>query len=201
MDKNQLVAIYLSGLVIAELLRFPQRINRFRDHQVWQKASNQSRIMELVVLTSVILGFWIFPLMYSFTPWLGAFNYLLPTWAIRIAILLFFWSLIIRLIAQLTLSQSWSSTLETSENHTFIQSGVYSFTRHPIYVSLIFWALAQPFLLQNYLAGVAGAVAVMLIWFVRVPREEAMMIDIFGDEYLHYMKRTGRFLSVKHTYK
>jgi protein-S-isoprenylcysteine O-methyltransferase Ste14 len=201
MDKNQLVAIYLSGLAIAELLRFPQRVNRFRGRQVWQKASDQSSIMELVVLTSVILGFWIFPLMYSFTPWLSAFNYVLPTWANRIAILLFFWSLIIRLIAQLTLSQSWSSTLETSENHKFIQSGVYSFTRHPIYVSLIFWALAQPFLLQNYLAGVAGPVAVMLIWFVRVPREEAMMIDIFGDEYLYYMKRTGRFLPLKHTFK
>jgi protein-S-isoprenylcysteine O-methyltransferase Ste14 len=30
-----------------------------------------------------------------------------------------------------------------------------------------------------------------LLW--RVPKEEQMMIETFGDEYKDYMKRTGRF--------
>jgi protein-S-isoprenylcysteine O-methyltransferase Ste14 len=28
----------------------------------------------------------------------------------------------------------------------------------------------------------------------RVPKEEQMLIEAFGDEYRDYMKRTGRFL-------
>ncbi|MCJ7701566.1 MAG: isoprenylcysteine carboxylmethyltransferase family protein, partial [Anaerolineales bacterium] len=116
-----------------------------------------------------------------------------------IAIVLFLTSMVIRLIAQLTLSRSWSFTIETSENHEFIQNGIYSLTRHPIYVSLIFWAIAQPVLLQNYLAGLCGPIAVLLIWVIRVPHEEALMIGAFGDEYLSYMERTGRVFRRKHT--
>lgn len=44
------------------------------------------------------------------------------------------------------------------------------------------------------LAGVGGIVAVALIWLVRVPREEAMMVERFGDAYREYMSRTGRLL-------
>ena len=34
----------------------------------------------------------------------------------------------------------------------------------------------------------------LVILVARVPREEQMMLDQFGDEYREYMKRTGRFL-------
>ncbi len=39
------------------------------------------------------------------------------------------------------------------------------------------------------------AVAVLSITgtVVRVPKEEQMMIEAFGDEYKAYMQRTGRF--------
>jgi protein-S-isoprenylcysteine O-methyltransferase Ste14 len=56
----------------------------------------------------------------------------------------------IRLSAQLTLSRSWSYTLETAQRHHLIKHGIYSLTGHPIYVSLIFWAIAQPVLLLIY---------------------------------------------------
>jgi protein-S-isoprenylcysteine O-methyltransferase Ste14 len=37
------------------------------------------------------------------------------------------------------------------------------------------------------------AVAVIAGLFVRVPKEEQMMIEEFGEEYKAYMQRTGRF--------
>ena len=192
MDKIFLVAIYLIGLIFAEVLRIPQRLRRYQDHQTRKKADHPSRFSELIVLSSILLGIWILPIIYSVTSWLSVFDYMLPSWTIWIAIVLFLTSMVIRLIAQLTLSRPWSFTLETSENHRFIQNGIYSLIRHPIYVSLIFWAIAQPVLLQNYLAGLSGPAAVLLIWVIRVPREEALMIGAFGDEYRSYMEKTGR---------
>jgi len=37
------------------------------------------------------------------------------------------------------------------------------------------------------------AVAVIAGLFARVPKEEKMMIETFGDEYTAYMQRTGRY--------
>jgi len=33
-----------------------------------------------------------------------------------------------------------------------------------------------------------------LIFLTRIPREEKMMLERFGDEYREYQERTGRFL-------
>jgi protein-S-isoprenylcysteine O-methyltransferase Ste14 len=73
-----------------------------------------------------------------------------------------------------------------------VTNGIYGRIRHPIYTSLVLWGAAQPFLLQNILAGWGGALAVALIWLVRVPAEEKMMRERFGEEYVRYMNRTGR---------
>ena len=61
-------------------------------------------------------------------------------------------------------------------------------------MSWIVWAAAQPFLLQNAVAGLGGAAAVTLVWLVRVPREEAMMLGAFGDDYRNYMATVGRLM-------
>lgn len=193
MDQSCLAAIYFSGLIIAEALRIPQRIIRFKSRNIWRKPHNSSSSAEKIVLVSVVTGIWILPLINSFTSWLSAFDISLPTWSVWTGIFLFIVSLIIRITAQLTLARSWSFTLETSEKHQFIQHGIYSLTRHPIYISLIFWAIAQLVLLQNYIAGFGGMVAVALIWLIRVPREEKLMLEVFGRDYEYYIERTGRF--------
>jgi protein-S-isoprenylcysteine O-methyltransferase Ste14 len=197
MDKEILVAIYFIGLCFAEVLRLPHRINRYKYRHRWREAKQSTRQTEWVVLVFVVVGIWILPLIYSFSSWLTLFDFSLPLWSTVIAAVLFLTSLIIRLIAQRTLSRSWSFTLETSDKHKLIHNGIYSFTRHPIYVSLIFWAIAQPGLIQNYLAGFSGAVAVMLIWLIRVPREEELLIEVFGNKYRNYMDQTGKFFPKK----
>ena len=40
--------------------------------------------------------------------------------------------------------------------------------------------------------AICGLTIAGLVW--RVPKEEQMMIEAFGDEYKAYMQRTGRFL-------
>jgi protein-S-isoprenylcysteine O-methyltransferase Ste14 len=185
--------IYLSGLGFAEALRLPRRVDRIRERRVWSRGRVPFRISEFLVVTSVILGIWVFPIAYTFTDWLRPFDYGLPVWAVYLAVFVFCVGLLIRWRAQISLASQWSFTLETVDDHTLVTSGIYSFMRHPIYVSLILWALTQPVLLQNLIAGLGGVISVALIWIVRVPREERMMIELFGEEYRQYMSRTGIF--------
>ena len=184
--------LYLAGLVFAEGLRFRRRIERVRSAQSWH-AAQRSRVPEAIVLVAIALGIWVLPFVFICTPWLRSFDYSLPEWASGIGAAAFALSLVVRWRAQTALGRQWSFTLETARGHALVTQGIFAWVRHPIYVSLLLWALAQPLLLQNAVAGVAGAIAVALIWFVRVPREERMMLETFGDEYRRYMARTGRF--------
>jgi protein-S-isoprenylcysteine O-methyltransferase Ste14 len=63
-----------------------------------------------------------------------------------------------------------------------------------MYASGWLLSLAQALLLQNWVAGPAGVVAFLPLYFVQVPREERMMLDHFGDDYRNYAAQTGRIV-------
>jgi protein-S-isoprenylcysteine O-methyltransferase Ste14 len=56
------------------------------------------------------------------------------------------------------------------------------------------WGMAQTLLLQNWIAGWAGLVLFLPMYVSRVPREEQLMMEQFGEAYREYVKRTGRIV-------
>lgn len=186
--------LYLAGLAFAEALRLPRRVARAQTRRSWRRARAPSRVLELLVVGAVVIGIWALPIAHMFTDWLKTWDYSLPPWATWLGVIVFLVSLGIRWKAQRDLGGQWSYTLETAEGHRLVTSGIYARLRHPIYTSLILWAAAQALLLHNFAAGWSGAVAVALIWFIRVPREEQLMLEEFGEEYRKYMARTGRLI-------
>ena len=75
-------------------------------------------------------------------------------------------------------------------------SDVVAFLRQPGWTTAIFWllALAQAALIPNWIAGLSGVVGWGILFFLRVGREEQLMIETFGDEYRTYMRQTARVL-------
>ena len=92
------------------------------------------------------------------------------------------------------LGANWSPSLEINSQQTLTTEGVYGVLRHPMYASQCLYSLAQALLLQNWIAGLAGLAAFVPMYLVRVPREEQMMLDHFGDAYRAYGERTGGIL-------
>jgi len=92
------------------------------------------------------------------------------------------------------LGDSWSVTLELNAEHRLVTRGVYHLVRHPMYLSFFVLGIGQALLLANWIAGLSGLAATALLVAVRLPHEEAMMIEAFGDEYRDYMRRTGGIL-------
>lgn len=92
------------------------------------------------------------------------------------------------------LGRNWSVTLEVRDQHKLVTHGVYNRVRHPMYAAFWLWALAQAFLLPNWIAGAAGLVGFGTLFLLRVGREERLMIETFGDDYRKYMERTARIV-------
>lgn len=92
------------------------------------------------------------------------------------------------------LGRNWSVTLDTRQGHRLVSDGLYKLVRHPMYTAFWLLALAQAALLANWVAGLAGVVGWGTLFFLRIGREEQLMIDTFGEDYRQYMRRTARIL-------
>ena len=150
--------------------------------------------VEKALMIIVIPGGLLLPVIYLFTPWLAFADYRLPAGAPWCGVLLMAAALWLFWRSHADLGQNWSVTLEVRKGHHLIAQGVYRSIRHPMYASIWLWCLAQGLMLQNWLAGWYAFFAFALMYFIRTPREEKMMRDFFGQEYVEYMQRTGRIL-------
>ena len=73
-------------------------------------------------------------------------------------------------------------------------TGAFKYVRHPLYAAFL---SVFSFGLAIYLNGyvyILWAVLLHPIWAYLVRPEEKLMIDIFGEAYLEYKKKTGRFV-------
>ncbi len=192
--RNIGIILYFVGLVFSEALRLPRRYTHLQSRSRWRAGEGVSRASESVVLLGIAVGLWMLPGIYAFTRRLDSHNYPVSGFLVWIASVVFMFGLLIRWLAHKTLAGLWSGTLELAQDHKLITTGIYGYLRHPIYTSMILWALCQPLLLPNAVAGFSGLAAVVLLWLLRVPKEEAMMQARFGEEYTRYAARTGRIV-------
>jgi protein-S-isoprenylcysteine O-methyltransferase Ste14 len=149
-------------------------------------------LQEKLLLPAMLVTSLLFPVIYLFTPLFSFADYELSHWVhlcglvSMVAGLWLFWR------SHADLGSNWSPTLETRKGHEIIKFGVYRRIRHPMYAAIWLFSIAQGLLLDNWLAGWAVVVAFTLLYCLRKPHEEAMMIDHFGDAYKDYMAETGR---------
>jgi protein-S-isoprenylcysteine O-methyltransferase Ste14 len=92
------------------------------------------------------------------------------------------------------LGTNWSITLEVREKHQLVMHGVYRWVRHPMYLALLIYSLGQALVLPNWLVGPSYGVAMVLVFSLRVGREEHMMLEEFGKDYEAYMATTKRLI-------
>lgn len=83
-------------------------------------------------------------------------------------------------------------TSATREQHRLVTHGPYRWVRHPLYTIGSSLFIAFGMMADNWFIAVLGILA-FIAMAVRTPKEEANLIEKFGDEYREYMKRTGRF--------
>ena len=136
----------------------------------------------------------VFPLFFIFTPWLNFANYYLPQFIRWVGIILFILACWLLWRSHADLGKYWTFLLETKNNQVLVKDGVYKYMLHPMYTAHLLWALANLLIIPNWIAGPSFLLFSILLYLYRIPKEEAMMIKQFGEEYKEYMKKTGRIL-------
>ncbi len=174
--------------IIYILVRAPFE-NRYKQEE---KSKTIHSIKEKYLLFLLSLGLIVIPIAWLFTPFLDSFDIELPVLARLLGIVISISSLIYFNWIHKTLGANWSPTLEIRKGHQLVKTGPYKRIRHPMYAQIWLWTIAQFLIVSNSIAGLSGIVAWAILYFIRVPGEEKMMIDHFGNEYVQYMSQTGR---------
>ena len=84
-------------------------------------------------------------------------------------------------------------TSATRKEHKLVTNGIYHYIRHPLYTFGSSMFIAFGMMADSWIVAALGILTFILM-AIRTPKEEANLIEKFGDEYREYMKRTGRFL-------
>jgi len=116
-----------------------------------------------------------------------------PNWLRWFGVGLGFLSIPFLVWVHYVLDKEWSVTLKLQADHKLVTGGPYRRIRHPMYAVLIVFELSWVLVSANLLFLIYYAIAILLI-ILRIPKEERMMLEKFGEGYRIYMKRTGRLL-------
>lgn len=92
-----------------------------------------------------------------------------------------------------SLGHNLTDTVVTRQEAMLITHGPYRWVRHPFYLAFAMAVTANGLVTANGFLAVTG-LAAWLVVVARTSIEESKLIDRFGQEYLDYMQRTGRFL-------
>jgi len=187
---NAGIVAWLVGIVSWVALRWiPNR--RSRKVRIDKTSRTPSERFSMVI-SSAGLGY--VPLLWVVTGWPSALDHATHPVLVLIGIALFAGSLRLFRITHKALGAMWSHSLDLRENHKLVTAGIYEKVRHPMYTAFWLWAVAQPFLLANWMAGLAGIVGFGTLFFLRIGQEEAMMEARFGQQYRDYCARTKRLI-------
>jgi protein-S-isoprenylcysteine O-methyltransferase Ste14 len=165
------------------------------DKETGEKVSRKvdgTTMMTIIRIGGLVL--WLSPLVYMINPsWMAWSKINLPEWVRWIGV--GFGILCVFGIYWLfsSIGSDITPTSGTRKGHKLITNGIYRYIRHPLYTFGASLFISFGMMADLWFIAALGIVTFILM-AIRTPKEEANLIEKFGDEYREYMNRTGRFL-------
>jgi protein-S-isoprenylcysteine O-methyltransferase Ste14 len=192
---NENIFRLLAAVIIVCAVAISSYYRRKADRDTGEKISRKAdgtRMMNIIRLFGLVL--WLSPLVYLINPkWMTWSKIGLPDGIRWLGVA--FGLLCVAGVYWLfsSIGSGITPTSATREKHSLVTHGPYRWVRHPLYTIGSSLFLAFGMMADNWFVALLGVLA-FIAMAVRTPKEEANLIDKFGDEYREYMKRTGRFL-------
>ena len=181
--------IFLTGISIS--IYFRSKADRDTGERVSWKDEGIVMILALrlggLLLWFSMLGYLIYP------PLLAWSKVGLPEWARWLGaglgitcVFLIYWMFS-------SIGTGITPTVATRSEHKLVTKGPYRWIRHPLYTFGTTLFLSFALMADSWFIAVMAVLAIVLL-AMRLPNEEAHLIEKFGDEYREYIKHTGKFL-------
>ncbi len=196
------LALFLAGSAVRAYYTRKLRLTiPDTERSVWERLRDAAAVeggFAAVLLTAQGIFLSVTMVLYVFFySWVSGFRLSLPDWLRWLGFCLGAASLPFLVWVHHTLGKHWSVSLELREGHRLVTGGPYRWVRHPMYTVHIVYFLAWVLVSDNLLLLVNYLLTITLI-VMRIPREERMLLEEFGDEYRAYMRRTSRLLPCLH---
>jgi protein-S-isoprenylcysteine O-methyltransferase Ste14 len=101
--------------------------------------------------------------------------------------------LVFAIWARLILGRNWSGVITLKEGHELIERGPYRVVRHPIYTGILAM-FAGTAIALGYFGGFLGFLLVFVSFWVKLKREEDLMLEHFPVKYAAYQRRVKRII-------
>jgi protein-S-isoprenylcysteine O-methyltransferase Ste14 len=182
-----LIVVYTVFSIIR--IQYQVRAQRAGFKTVIEESKRYSVFLSLLICYEVLILF-----IYLLGPHLLYWaNLPFPMWVRWLGLVLALASLAMFIWVHQHLGNNFSMKLRIKESHTLIISGPYQWIRHPMYTAFYLLHFAAFLLTANWFIGLSWLLGLTIIIYMRISREESMMLDKFGEDYRVYMKRTGMF--------
>jgi protein-S-isoprenylcysteine O-methyltransferase Ste14 len=100
----------------------------------------------------------------------------------------------LRVWAAVTLGGYYTRTLTTTKNHRVVTTGPYSWVRHPAYLGVILLWSGFGVLSSSLAIAFLFPVVFVAVYLYRISVEERMLVEVFGDAYVQYQRRTNKLI-------
>jgi protein-S-isoprenylcysteine O-methyltransferase Ste14 len=185
----------LAGVILITGMGISSYFRLKADKETGEKISRKvdgSAMMNFIKIGGLIL--WLSPFVYLINPsWMAWSRIGLPEWARWLGVGLGLIGVFGVYWLFSSIGSGISPTIATREKHVLSTKGPYKYIRHPLYTFGSSLFISFGMMADNWFIALLGILA-FIGMAVRTPKEEANLIEKFGDEYREYMKHTGRFL-------
>jgi protein-S-isoprenylcysteine O-methyltransferase Ste14 len=192
---NENIFRILAGVILITGMGISTYFRLKADRETGEKISRKvdgSAMMNFIKIGGLIL--WLSPFVYLINPaWMAWSRIGLPEWARWLGVGLGLIGVFGVYWLFSSIGSGISPTSATREKHVLSTKGPYKYIRHPLYTFGSSLFIAFGMMADNWFIALLGILA-FIGMAVRTPKEEANLIEKFGDEYREYMKHTGRFL-------
>jgi protein-S-isoprenylcysteine O-methyltransferase Ste14 len=152
---------------------------------------SKSAADRLLVLFIIPFGTVAIPASWVLSTLLEFADYSRPTWVALLGAGVMSTGTILFWRTHFELGRSFSGLLQIMNGANLVTTGLYTRVRHPMYAAIAIYALGQLLLIPNWIAGPSNLIVAVFIYLVRVPREEVLLQQAFGDEFEHYKANSG----------
>lgn len=192
---NENILRILAAVILFTGIGISSYFRRKADTDTGEKISRSvdgSVTMNLIRIGGLML--WLSPLVYLVNPaWMAWSKIGLPDWVRWLGVGIGIMCTIGIYWLFSSIGSGITPTSATRKEHQLVTSGPYRWVRHPLYTVGSSMFIAFGMMADNWWIAVLGILA-FIGMAIRTPKEEANLIEKFGDEYREYMKSTGRFL-------